>query len=89
MHDRSDDQPVEPSSAMAASGKHVRPLPAPAGALPTPGVNETKKSRAVVKPAANFQIKDGLNVVCFASHRKTAVAISPMCGDRGHELPHR
>jgi len=61
----------------------------PAGALPTPGVNETKKSRAVVKPAANFQIKDGVNVVCFASHRKTAVAISPMCGDRGHELPHR
>ena len=36
----------------------------------------TKKSAAkAVTPAANFNLYDGVNLMCFASHRKSAVAI--------------
>jgi hypothetical protein len=37
---------------------------------------DKKRCRQVVKPAANFNIYDGVNLMCFASNRKShAVAI--------------
>jgi hypothetical protein len=43
---------------------------------PTLKRSEQKKCRLVVKPAANFlNNDDGVNLMCFASNRKSAVAI--------------
>jgi hypothetical protein len=42
---------------------------------PTLYSSEQKKCRQDVNPAANFNIYDGVNLKCFASNRKSAVAI--------------